>query len=115
CAHRANGSGSRASSVDEAEQILELALGLEDLAALIHAGLEVDMMGAPELTRLLVLDPGDGLKLMARAAHANAAAGHFLAWNGHRTLHKSKGAARPGRGAEKKGAYSGLPRPRQVT
>src|SRR5690349_5791131 len=104
-----------ASSDQRSAMSLVLALGLENLAALIHAGLEVDMMRAAEFTGLLVLDPGDGLKLVARAAHADAAAGHFLAWNSHRNLHKQK--AQPGRAEapKKMGAYSELPRPRQVT
>ena len=62
---------------------LELFLRFQDLAALIHAGLEVDMMRTAQFAGLLVLDPGHCLKLVSRAAHADAAAGHFLAWNGH--------------------------------
>ncbi len=55
----------------------------QNLTALVNAGLQVDVVRAAKLTRLLVLDPGHGAELVAGPAHADAALGHFLAWNGH--------------------------------
>jgi hypothetical protein len=41
------------------------------------------MVGAAQFARLLVFDPGHRLHLLAGTAHADAALGHFLAWNSH--------------------------------
>jgi hypothetical protein len=41
------------------------------------------MVRTAEFARGFVLNPGYGLHFLARAAHANAALGHFFAWNSH--------------------------------
>jgi hypothetical protein len=65
-------------------------LGRQNLAALVEAGLQVDVVGAAKFAGLLVLDPGHGLLMVARTAHADAALGHFFAWNSHLKLHREK-------------------------
>src|SRR6185437_7700402 len=45
-------------------------LGLEHLAATIHAGLQVDMVRTAQLARILVLDISRGLERIGRAPHA---------------------------------------------
>src|SRR3954447_342969 len=56
---------------------------LEDLAAAVHAGLEVDMVRAAKLARILVLDIGRGLERVGRAAHAAARRRGLSFRNGH--------------------------------
>src|SRR5205823_4894215 len=81
---------------------LEFLLGLENLPAAIRAGLEVDMVRPPELAGLLVLNPGRLLDLVPRPAHADAAAGQLLSWDGHWSRSINKGALdRKSRGAFK--------------
>ena len=52
--------------------------GLEDLAAIIAPGLEVDVMRAPPLAAVLVLDVGRALERIGRAAKAALHAGNLL-------------------------------------
>src|SRR5215218_4868459 len=56
---------------------------LEDLAAAVHAGLEVDVVRAAKLARILVLDIGRGLERVGRAAHAAARRRGLSFRNGH--------------------------------
>src|SRR3954454_11703279 len=56
---------------------------LQDLAAAIHPGLEVDVVGAAKLARVLVLDIGRGLERIGRAAHAAARRRGLSFRNGH--------------------------------
>src|SRR5829696_7233149 len=56
---------------------------LEDLAAAVHAGLEVDVVRAAKLARILVLDIGRGLQRVGRAAHAAARRRGLSFRNGH--------------------------------
>ena len=84
--------GFKASAMTEG---LTFGLHRQNLAALVEAGLQVDVVGAAELARLLVLDPGHGLLMVARTAHADTALGHLLAWNGHLKLHRKRRGERP--------------------
>lgn len=64
------------------------ALGLvflrrQHLAALVHAGLQVDVVRAAQLTRFLVLDIAVGLQGMVGPAHAGARGGDFAFRDGH--------------------------------
>src|SRR5271170_7762273 len=59
-------------------------LGLQDLAAPIHAALEVDVMRAAQLARILVLDIGWRLERIGGAAHAAARGRSLASGNGHR-------------------------------
>src|SRR6516162_5822519 len=60
---------------------------LQDLPALVHAGLEVEMVRAAELAGVLVPDIGRLLQRVRRAAHATARRRGFSSRNGHyRTL-----------------------------
>jgi hypothetical protein len=63
---------------------LSVSLHIENLTATIHAGFQVNVVRAAKLARGFVFDPGDRLHLLAGTAHADAAFGHFSAWNGHR-------------------------------
>ena len=47
-----------------------LSSGLEHLAALVHAGLQIDMVWAPQLAGILVLDIGRPLERIGGAPHA---------------------------------------------
>src|SRR2546428_12902368 len=51
------------------DYVLPIGFRLEHLPALVHAGLEVDVMGAAKLARILVLDIGRFLQRVGRAAH----------------------------------------------
>ena len=51
-------------------QGLNVLLGLQDLAATIHAGLEIDVMRTAQFAGVLVLDVGRLLERVGRAAHA---------------------------------------------
>src|SRR5262249_30092875 len=56
---------------------------LEDLAAAVHAGLEVDVVGAAELARILVLDIGRCLERIGGAAHPAPRRRWFSFRDGH--------------------------------
>src|SRR5436305_3040550 len=58
-------------------------LRLEHLAALVHAGLEIDVVGAAQFAGILVLDIGWLLQCIRRAAHATPRGRCFSSWNGH--------------------------------
>jgi hypothetical protein len=62
---------------------LSVCFGSQNLAAAVHARLEVDVVGPTEFTRLLVFNIGALLQLVAGTAHADTALGHFFAWNCH--------------------------------
>ena len=47
-------------------------LGRHDLPAIVHAGLEVDVMRPAHFARVLVLDEGIGRKGMVRTTHVAA-------------------------------------------
>src|SRR5215204_2921454 len=67
-------------------------LHLEDLAAAVHAGLEVDMVRAAKLARILVLDIGRGFERVGRAAHAAARRRGLSSRNGHGSSPVVRGA-----------------------
>src|SRR5882757_9217850 len=76
-------------------------LGLEHLAAAIHASLEVDVMRTAQLARVLVLDIGSGGEGIGGAAEAALHQRGFALWNGHSGLRISSdrrqvGGNRPG-------------------
>src|SRR4029077_17568183 len=58
-------------------------LGLENLPALVHAGLQVEVMRAAKLAGILVLGIGRLLKRVRRAAHATPRGRCFSTGNGH--------------------------------
>src|SRR5262245_50638366 len=58
-------------------------LGLQHLPALVHAGLEVEMVRTAQLAGVLVLDISGLLERVGRAAHATARRRGFSAGNGH--------------------------------
>src|SRR5271166_121713 len=58
-------------------------LRLQDLAAAIHPGLQVDVMGTAQLARILVFDISRSLEGVGRAAHAAARRGGFASGDGH--------------------------------
>jgi hypothetical protein len=62
---------------------LSVSFNRENLTALVHAGFQVNVVRTAQFTRSFVFNPGYGLHLLAGAAHANAALGHFFAWNSH--------------------------------
>jgi hypothetical protein len=70
--------GTRRSGVDS------LGLRLENLAAPIHAALEVDVVRTAQFARILVFDVRGRLERVGRAAHAAARGGSFASGNGHR-------------------------------
>src|SRR5262245_34089065 len=58
-------------------------LGLQHLPALIHAGLEVDVVRAAQLARVLVLNVGRLLQRIRRTAHATPRGRGFFLRHGH--------------------------------
>src|SRR5712671_4329197 len=58
-------------------------LGLQNLTALVHAALEVEVVRAAEFAGILVLDVSGLLERVRRAAHATARRRGFSAGNGH--------------------------------
>src|SRR3974390_2641813 len=64
---------------------LDLGLRLQDLAAFVHAGLEVDVVGTPQFARILVLDIGRPLERIGGAAHATARRRGFSFRHSHGT------------------------------
>src|SRR5436305_9376935 len=58
-------------------------LGLQNLAALVHAGLEVEMMRTAQFAGILVLGIGRLLQRVRRAAHATPRGRCFSSGNGH--------------------------------
>src|SRR6187549_724935 len=64
-------------------QLLRFSLGLEHGPALVHAGLEVDVVRTAELAGVLVLNVGRLLKRVGRTAHAAAGGRGFSFRNSH--------------------------------
>src|SRR5688572_5615169 len=62
---------------------LRFFLRLQDLAAAVHAGLEIDVVRTAQLTRVLVLDVGRLLERIGRLAHALTRRRGFLFGDGH--------------------------------
>src|SRR5215470_15587179 len=60
-----------------------LRLGLEHLPAAIHAGLEIDVMGPPQLAGVLVLDVSRRLQRVGRTPHAASRRRGFSFRDGH--------------------------------
>src|SRR5207302_1078170 len=58
----------------------------QDLAALVHAGLQVDVVRALQFAGFLVLDEGVGAERVMRAAHVAPRGRGFAFRNGHRKL-----------------------------
>src|SRR5215208_352853 len=58
-------------------------LGLQNLTALVHAALEVEVVRAAEFAGILVLDVSGLLERVCRTAHATAGGRGFSAGNGH--------------------------------
>src|SRR3954451_13560144 len=58
-------------------------LGLQDLAALVHPALQVEMVRTAQFAGILVLDIGRLLDRIRRAAHAAARRRCFSSRNGH--------------------------------
>src|SRR6201988_5528349 len=59
---------------------------LQHLPALVHAGLEVEVVRTAQLARVLVLDIGGLLQRVGGAAHATARRRGFSAGNGHLSI-----------------------------
>src|SRR3954464_14256762 len=72
---------------------LDLALRLEHRPALVHAGLQIDVVRATQLTGILVLDIGRALQRIRRPAHAAPRRRRFSFRHGHGEI-SSKTAAR---------------------
>src|SRR5262245_12278135 len=68
-----------------------LLLRLEDLPAAVHAGLEIDVVGPAQLTRILVLDVGRRRQRIGGAAHPAPRRRCFAFRNGHVLLSWSFG------------------------
>ncbi|CDX58229.1 hypothetical protein MPL1032_230290 [Mesorhizobium plurifarium] len=91
-------------------------LRLQNLAAAIHAGLQVDVVRAAHFAGILVLDIGRGLEGVGRAAHAALRRRGFSFWNGHgyAPLHGQNAPATLAKGPHrghnlrKSGAYTRL-------
>src|SRR5215813_3810387 len=62
---------------------LRFLLGLQHLPALVHAGLEVEVMRTAQLAGVLVLDISGLLERVRRTAHATARRRSFSAGNSH--------------------------------
>src|SRR5712671_2437790 len=76
-------------------------LGLQNLTALVHAGLQVEVMGTAQFAGILVLDIGWLLQCICRAAHATPRRRCFSSGNGHVGVLKGCGRRhRPWRTAE---------------
>src|SRR5882757_5692433 len=58
-------------------------LGLQNLPALVHAGFQVEVVGAAQLAGILVLGIGRLLQRVRRAAHATPRGRCFSTGNGH--------------------------------
>src|SRR6266436_6238398 len=58
-------------------------LGLQNLAALVHAGLQIEVVGTAQFTGILVLYIGWLLQCICRAAHATPRGRCFSSGNGH--------------------------------
>src|SRR5581483_9120446 len=91
----------------------DLGLGLQDLAAAILAGLEVDVVGAAALARLLVLDVDGRGQRVGRPAAPALHARHFLPGDCHLALLQSRRRGPwqwPMGPVHRPPAYSGIPR-----
>src|SRR4051812_4596694 len=77
-AHPANG-----------ERRSSLGFDLENLPALVHAGLQVDVVRTAQLARVLVLDVGRTLQRVGRTAHAAARRRGFSFRDSHFSLQAS--------------------------
>src|SRR5437899_10981780 len=62
---------------------LRFLLGLQNLAALVHAGLQIEVVGTAQFTGILILDIGWLLQSICRAAHATPRGRCFSSRNGH--------------------------------
>src|SRR4249919_3098887 len=62
-----------------------LGLGLQDLTALIHSGLQVDVVRTAQFAGILVLDIGRPLERVGGAAHAATRRRGFSFWHSHGT------------------------------
>src|SRR5712672_1338621 len=79
------------------DSCLGFLLGLQNLTALVHAALEVEVVRAAEFAGILVLDVSGLLERVRRAAHATARRRGFSAGNGHfRKSSRGIGEASPG-------------------
>src|SRR5437016_4481653 len=57
--------------------------GLQNLAALVHAGLQIEVVRTAQFAGILVLNVSGLLERVRRAAHATARRRGFSAGNGH--------------------------------
>ena len=62
---------------------LNVCLHIEDLAAIIHASLEIDMVRTAALAGLLVFDMHGSAKSVVRTALIALHARNFFPWNSH--------------------------------
>ncbi len=65
---------------------LEVTLGFENLLALVHAGLQVDVVRTVKFTGLLVFNIGCARHLVTGTAHAALGRRGFSLWNSHDKL-----------------------------
>jgi hypothetical protein len=86
-----------------------LGLDVEDLAAAIHAGLQIDVVGTAQFARILVFDIGGLCERVSRAAEAALHRRCLSFRNCHDDLHRGQGA--DGRGLEFKARPYTLGRP----
>src|SRR5207302_10766862 len=70
-------------------------LGFEDLTALVHPGLEIEMMRAAQFAGILVLGIGRLLQRIRRTAHATPRGRCFSSGNGHIGVLKGVSGHRP--------------------
>src|SRR4051794_36434251 len=71
---------------------LDLGLRLQHRPALVHAGLEIDVVRTAQFAGILVFDVGRALQRIRRPAHAPPRWRRFLFWHGHGEI-SSKTAA----------------------
>jgi hypothetical protein len=64
-------------------RVLSVSLNVHNLTALVHAGLQINVVWTAQFAGGLVLNPSHSLHFLARAAHADTATGHLFAWNSH--------------------------------
>src|SRR4051812_12185870 len=78
-------------------------LGFQDLAALVHAGFQVEVMRTTQFAGILVLDIGRLLDRIRGAAHASPRRRCFSSRNGHypKSLARVVGGHRPTRTARR--------------
>src|SRR5690606_23504790 len=86
----------------KARLVFRLLLDVENLPAAIHAGLEVDVMRAAQLARILVLDIGRGGKGVGRAAEAALHRRGLSFWHCHGRYSENSISLRRQSGPERK-------------